>query len=89
MEARELIEMADTSDRDKIEGLIEDNQRASYLVVWPSYVFDCIAGVMDDTVKHLESQIDQGDWKDAKETTIRLRYLDGIDRAAKEWLHNN
>jgi len=38
MEARELIEMADTSDRDKIEGLIEDNQRASYLVVCRSYV---------------------------------------------------
>lgn len=36
----------------------------------------------------LESLIAEQDWREVKTAVIRLRYLEGIERAAKEFLDN-
>ncbi|KAF6766021.1 hypothetical protein DFP72DRAFT_1057215 [Ephemerocybe angulata] len=41
------------------------------------------------TVKELESLFKDRDYASAKAATIRLRYLQGIHRAAKRWLDNH
>ncbi|KIM48198.1 hypothetical protein M413DRAFT_439917 [Hebeloma cylindrosporum] len=41
------------------------------------------------TIGELTSLIERRDWPSVKSATIRLRYLQGIDRAAKQWIDNN
>ncbi|KAG6890072.1 hypothetical protein C0992_003170 [Termitomyces sp. T32_za158] len=40
------------------------------------------------TVQELEKLFGRAQWEDAKYAAIRLRYLEGIERAAKKWLDN-
>ncbi|KAG6851056.1 hypothetical protein H0H93_002948 [Arthromyces matolae] len=40
------------------------------------------------TVKELEMLIGSGQWEEAKSAAVRLRYLEGIERAAKKWIDN-
>lgn len=40
---------------------------------------------MQETVKELEALVGQEQWERVKEAAVRLRYLEGIDRAAKRW----
>ncbi|KAG6842205.1 hypothetical protein C0991_000175 [Blastosporella zonata] len=40
------------------------------------------------TIDELEGLIGRGEWEDAKSAAIRLRYLEGIERAAKKWMDN-
>jgi molecular chaperone HscB len=44
---------------------------------------------MQRTIEGLRNWIEQRKWFDAKAAAIRLRYQQGIDRAAKKWLDNN
>ncbi|KAG6813785.1 hypothetical protein H0H92_007197 [Tricholoma furcatifolium] len=41
-----------------------------------------------ETVKELDKLIGDAQWEDAKSAAIRLRYLEGIERAGKKWLDN-
>ncbi|KAG6911959.1 hypothetical protein DXG01_000207 [Tephrocybe rancida] len=41
------------------------------------------------TIEELKGLIGRAQWEDAKSAAIRLRYLEGIERAAKKWLDNN
>jgi HSCB C-terminal oligomerisation domain len=46
-------------------------------------------GDIEDTINELSSDIERREWKKTKATAIRLRYLEGIERAAKKWIDNN
>jgi molecular chaperone HscB len=37
------------------------------------------------TCRNIEKFIGEQDWEKAKTATVRLKYLDGIKRAAREW----
>ncbi|KAG5728766.1 Co-chaperone protein hscB [Termitomyces sp. T112] len=39
-----------------------------------------------ETIQELENLFGRAQWEDAKSAAIRLRYLEGIERAAKRWL---
>ncbi|PFH54479.1 hypothetical protein AMATHDRAFT_57 [Amanita thiersii Skay4041] len=41
-----------------------------------------------ETISETERLVGEEDWKGVKEVAIRLRYLEGIRRAAKEWMDN-
>ncbi|RDB28426.1 Iron-sulfur cluster co-chaperone protein HscB, mitochondrial [Hypsizygus marmoreus] len=41
------------------------------------------------TIDELEGLIGKMQWEDAKSAAVRLRYLEGIERAAKKWLDNH
>ena len=45
-------------------------------------------GDIDDAVNELSSDIERREWKKTKAAAIRLRYLEGIERAAKKWMDN-
>ena len=49
----------------------------------------CSSEDMQRTIGGLRAWIEQRKWFDAKAAAIRLRYQQGIDRAAKKWLDNN
>ncbi|KAJ8522561.1 hypothetical protein ONZ45_g883 [Pleurotus djamor] len=42
---------------------------------------------INDTVKEIELLVAERNWLMLKEATIRLKYLNGIDRAAQDYLH--
>ncbi|KXN90027.1 hypothetical protein AN958_05032 [Leucoagaricus sp. SymC.cos] len=44
---------------------------------------------INETVHQLDRLVGQKDWAGVKATAIRLRYLEGIARAAKMWLDNH
>ncbi|TFK41153.1 hypothetical protein BDQ12DRAFT_646959 [Crucibulum laeve] len=44
---------------------------------------------MKQTVKEIESLVEKHSWSELKAAAIRLRYLEGIERAAKQWLDNH
>ena len=46
-------------------------------------------GDIEDAINKLSSEIERQEWKKAKSVAIRLRYLEGIERAAKKWMDNN
>ena len=46
-------------------------------------------GDIEDTINEISSKIEGREWKKTKALAIRLRYLEGIERAAKKWMHNN
>jgi len=48
-----------------------------------------VTGDIEDAIKELSSEIEKQDWKKAKSAAIRLRYLEGIEKAAKKWMDNN
>ena len=41
-----------------------------------------------DTTHSIEAAIEKGDWRTAQAATVRLRYWEGIEEAAKERLHS-
>lgn len=45
-------------------------------------------GDIEDAINELSSDIERREWKKTKATAIRLRYLEGILRAAKKWMDN-
>ena len=45
-------------------------------------------GDIEDAINELSSDIGRQEWKKTKATAIRLRYLEGIERAAKKWMDN-
>ena len=45
-------------------------------------------GDIEDAIIELSSDIERREWKKTKAAAIRLRYLEGIERAAKKWLDN-
>lgn len=47
-----------------------------------------VTGDIEDVIKELSSDIEQREWKKTKAAAIRLRYLEGIERAAKKWMDN-
>ena len=47
------------------------------------------AGDIENTINELSSDIERQEWKKAKSAAIRLRYLEGMERAAKKWMDNN
>lgn len=68
--------------------------------LWKTLVvsdLDCIicfklmlaAGDIQDAINELGSEIERQEWKKVKSAAIRLRYLEGIERAAKKWMDNN
>ncbi|KAG5647994.1 hypothetical protein DXG03_007028 [Asterophora parasitica] len=88
MESREIIDEAE--DRSEVESLVDQNNslfipttcRVSLLIgVW--------AAEIQNTVKELEDTVGKARWEDVKSAAVRLRYLQGIERAAKKWLDNN
>ncbi|KAF9009475.1 hypothetical protein BDQ17DRAFT_1348174 [Cyathus striatus] len=44
---------------------------------------------IQNTVKQLEDLIGKQDWPRVKTTAVELRYLEGIETAAKKWLDNH
>ncbi|KAG6890400.1 hypothetical protein C0995_008754 [Termitomyces sp. Mi166 len=46
------------------------------------------ASEIQETTQELEKLFGRAQWEDAKSAAIRLRYLEGIERAAKTWLDN-
>lgn len=44
---------------------------------------------LNETVYQIEKLVGQKDWAGVKAAAIRLRYLEGIARAAKTWLDNH
>jgi len=44
---------------------------------------------IQNTVAELETLVGQEKWENVKIAAVRLRYLEGIDRAAKEWMENH
>ena len=45
-------------------------------------------GDIEDAVNELSSDIERREWKKTKAAAIRLRYLEGIVRAARKWMDN-
>ena len=45
-------------------------------------------GDIEDAIIELSSDIERREWKKTKAAAIRLRYLEGIERAAKKWMVN-
>lgn len=45
-------------------------------------------GDIEDAVNELSSDIERREWKKTKAAAIRLRYLEGIVRAARKWIDN-
>jgi molecular chaperone HscB len=41
------------------------------------------------TVTELEALVGREQWESVKDAAVRLRYLEGIDRAAKKWMDNH
>jgi hypothetical protein len=41
------------------------------------------------TVAELEALVGREQWENVKDAAVRLRYLEGIDRAAKKWMDNH
>ncbi|KAF8898737.1 hypothetical protein BD779DRAFT_1485310 [Infundibulicybe gibba] len=46
-------------------------------------------GKMEKTLQELETFVAEQNWASVKAAAIRLRYLEGIDRATKKWLDNH
>ncbi|KAF8640373.1 hypothetical protein AX17_000044 [Amanita inopinata Kibby_2008] len=44
---------------------------------------------IQETVGEIERLVGQQDWEGVKAATIRLRYLEGIERAAKRWMESH
>jgi len=44
---------------------------------------------MVDVLKTLENLIGKKQWEDVKFVAVKLRYLQGIERAAKQWLDSH
>lgn len=86
MQARETIQDAGPEDRAAIEALVEENQSACFPYSrWKSSLI--ISAVrMNKTIKELESLTENKNWADLKAAAIRLRYLEGIERAAKQYI---
>jgi molecular chaperone HscB len=90
MEAREVIDDATPEQRVEVETLIESNQRMFYLHFSNLVLFQALSSEnITRTIAELTSLIEKRDWPRVKSATIRLRYLQGIDRAAKNWIDNN
>jgi molecular chaperone HscB len=45
-------------------------------------------GDIEDAIIELSSDIERREWKKTKAAAIRLRYLEGIERAARKWMDN-
>lgn len=45
-------------------------------------------GDIEDAINELSSDIERQEWTKTKAAAIRLRYLEGIERAAKKWMDN-
>jgi len=43
---------------------------------------------IEDAIDELSSNIEGREWKKTKAAAIRLRYLEGIERAARKWMDN-
>jgi len=43
---------------------------------------------VEDAINELSSDIERREWKKTKAAAIRLRYFEGILRAAKKWMDN-
>ena len=44
---------------------------------------------MQNTVDELEVLVGQEKWEGVKAAAVRLRYLEGIDKAARKWMENH
>ena len=88
MDAREVIDDATPENKAEVEALIESNQRM-FLLRLPSVIFISFSENITRTIGQLTSLIEKREWSLVKSATIRLRYLQGIDRAAKQWIDNN
>jgi len=88
MEAREAID--DAGSPEEVRSLLEENEgehrtRVPVLLRRLTGVADKIAEVLAE----LERLIGGSSWGEAKAAAIRLKYLQGIQRAAKRWLDNH
>lgn len=87
MEARELID--DAEEASEVINLMEENDgelgSSSAFLKTDQRAVEKI----NETVHQLEKLVGQKDWVSVKAAAIRLRYLEGIARAAKKWLDNH
>jgi len=88
MDAREVIDDATPENKGDVEALIESNQRMFLLTPFPVSAYSSLSENITRTIGELTSLIEKREWALVKSATIRLRYLQGIDRAAKKWIDN-
>lgn len=81
--AREEIEMAET--REETEAVIQENQGQcdAFVDVWTRYL-KIILAMIEQTISEIGSLVEQKRWPEAKQVGIRLKYLDGIRKAAMD-----
>ncbi|KAJ3779235.1 hypothetical protein FB446DRAFT_711439 [Lentinula raphanica] len=82
MMAREELENAET--REEAESVIQENQGGFDRKHNLLSLFDAVPALIDDTLLEIERLVAQERWPEAKQAGIRLKYLDGIRKAAME-----
>jgi molecular chaperone HscB len=84
LQVREELENATPSEVPKIADKNHGTLRSCSIMGGPDRVILSPDEILK-TCKNIEKFIGERDWEKAKATTIRLKYLDGIKRAASEW----
>ncbi|KAI3622459.1 hypothetical protein WG66_015320 [Moniliophthora roreri] len=82
MTAREEIQTAES--RDEVAHVIQENQGEELILRFLDNIKPGTTDKIEETMEEIGQLVENKEWQKAKEAAIRLRYLDGIRRAARE-----
>ena len=90
MHVREEIEEAVSLN--EVQPLIDENRGSCLIFLVCTFVklwAKRVLAEMQNTVDELEALVGQEKWEGVKVAAVRLRYLEGIDKAARKWMENH
>jgi molecular chaperone HscB len=87
METREMIE--EGNRKSEILTLMEENDGMHSFWYCPQLCTHVNIARMKETIAEIERLVERRNWPGVKEAAIRLRYLEGIQRAGKKWIDND
>ena len=82
IETREALE--DASTESEVEDIKKDVAGLCMIFVVPKGVADDRLGKISETMENIEHAVHAEDWGEAHRGAIRLKYLQGIEAAAKQ-----
>lgn len=84
MEMREQIESAES--KEEVEQVQATNGRAYICHILASVLTKCLVKLAE-TLREITDLVAKKDWPAVKAAAIKLKYLEGIEKAAEAWPH--
>lgn len=89
MEAREAIDDATSENVYAVEEILQSNQGMSSVCIPIEQGLRCEIENINATIEQITTSAATQQWTQMKAATTRLRYLEGIQRAASRWIDSH